>query len=175
MVFNSSNYLAKLNINVSFLWSFAIFINFFLRFFLNLSYACLVFIVIFVNRNSYFKQRPISSNLCYCSKSLKSLPVYVYFVKLTEKRNVSLSYFRQTSTLPELTNQTPVNVRKWFVLTSSFFNLFITGGFPFNMSVLFVEFLKAFGKSKAETSLVQSVCTGVYSIGGKNVYFFSLF
>lgn len=165
MVFYSSNYLAKLNINVSFLWSF----------FIKLSYACLVFIVIFVNRNSYFKQRSISSNLCYCSMSLKSLPVYVYFVKLTEKRNASLSYFRQTSTLPELTNQTPVNVRKWFVLTSSFFNLFITGGFPFNMSVLFVEFLKAFGKSKAETSLVQSVCTGVYSIGGKNVYFFSLF
>lgn len=117
----------------------------------------------------------ISLNLCYCSMSLKSLPVYVYLVKLTEKRNVSLSYFRQTSTLPELTNQTPVNVRKWFVLISSLFNLFITGGFPFNMSVLFVEFLKAFGKSKAETSLVQSVCTGVYSIGGKNVYFFSLF
>lgn len=146
------------------------FLLIFFAFFLNLSYACLVFIVIFVNRNSYFKQRPISSNLCYCSKSLKSLPVYVYFVKLTEKRNVSLSYFRQTSTLPELTNQTPVNVRKWFVLTSSFFNLFITGGFPFNMSVLFAEFLKAFGKSKAETSLVQSVCTGVYSIGGKNVF-----
>lgn len=151
------------------------FLFIFFAFFFNLSCACLVFIVIFVNRNSYFKQRPISSNLCYCSKSLKSLPVYVYFVKLTEKRNVSLSYFRQTSTFPELTNQTPVNVRKWFVLTSSFFNLFITGGFPFNMSVLFVEFLKAFGKSKAETSLVQSVCTGVYSIGGKNVYFFSLF
>lgn len=106
------------------------FLLIFFAFFLNLSYVCLVFIVILVNRNSYFKQRSISSNLCYCSKSLKSLPVYVYFVKLTEKRNVSLSYFRQTSTLPELTNQTPVNVRKWFVLTSSFFNLFITGGFP---------------------------------------------
>lgn len=45
--------------------------------------------------------------------------------------------------------------------------MMITGGFPFNMLVFFVEFLHAFGKSKAETSLVQSVCTGVFFVGGK--------
>lgn len=81
---------------------------------------------------------------------------------------ISRFYYRQTDTLPQLTIRTPVNVRKWFVLISSFFNMMITGGFPFNMSVLFVEFLNAFGKSKAETSLVQSVCTGVFFIGGKS-------
>lgn len=96
--------------------------------------------------------------------------VYGFFLPVTWfniRTTISRLYYRQTDALPQLTVQTPVNVRKWFVLISSFFNMMITGGFPFNMSVLFVEFLNAFGKSKAETSLVQSVCTGVFFIGGK--------
>ncbi|XP_055995736.1 monocarboxylate transporter 13-like [Ostrea edulis] len=68
--------------------------------------------------------------------------------------------------LPEESRKPPVEIRKWFVLVSSFVNMVIIGGFPFNMSVLFVEFLRAFGRSKAETSLVQSVCTGCILIGG---------
>lgn len=97
--------------------------------------------------------------------------VYGFFLCVTLfniHTTISRFYYRQTDTLPQLTIRTPVNVRKWFVLISSFFNMMITGGFPFNMSVLFVEFLNAFGKSKAETSLVQSVCTGVFFIGGKS-------
>ncbi|XP_061187450.1 monocarboxylate transporter 13-like [Saccostrea echinata] len=72
----------------------------------------------------------------------------------------------QSDTLPGKDKQKPIEFRKWFVLVSSFVNMFITGGFPFNMSVLFVEFLQAFGRTKAETSLVQSVCTGFFFIGG---------
>lgn len=97
--------------------------------------------------------------------------VYGFFLPVTWfniRTTISRLYYRQTDALPQLTIRTPVNVRKWFVLISSFFNMMITGGFPFNMSVLFVEFLNAFGKSKAETSLVQSVCTGVFFIGGKD-------
>lgn len=75
-------------------------------------------------------------------------------------------HFRETVELPDIPKKAPRNVRKWLVLLSSFINMIITGGFPFNMSVLFVEFLNEFGKTKAETSLVQSVCTGVFFIGG---------
>ncbi|XP_062587543.1 monocarboxylate transporter 13-like [Saccostrea cucullata] len=72
----------------------------------------------------------------------------------------------QNDTLPGKDDQKAKEFRKWFVFVSSFVNMFITGGFPFNMSVLFVEFLQAFGRTKAETSLVQSVCTGTFFIGG---------
>ncbi|XP_033726450.1 monocarboxylate transporter 14-like [Pecten maximus] len=74
----------------------------------------------------------------------------------------SLSY-QSTSTQggnPEVT------YRKWLVLFAGFMDLFICAGFPFNMSVLNVAFLEEFGKSKAETSLVQSVATGMFFIAG---------
>jgi hypothetical protein len=35
------------------------------------------------------------------------------------------------------------------------------------MSVLYVEWLQEFGKSNSETSLIQSVCTGLFLIGGE--------
>ena len=46
------------------------------------------------------------------------------------------------------------------------FNLVICDGIPFDMSVLYVEFLDEFQRSKAETTLVQSVCTGVFLCAG---------
>ncbi|CAG2230717.1 SLC16A14 [Mytilus edulis] len=42
----------------------------------------------------------------------------------------------------------------------------LVSGFPFNMSVLYVEWLQEFGKSNSETALVQSVCTGMFMTGG---------
>ncbi|OWF39573.1 monocarboxylate transporter 9-like [Mizuhopecten yessoensis] len=56
--------------------------------------------------------------------------------------------------------------RKWIVLVVNFLNMFLCAGFPFNMSVLNVEFLRAFGKGKAQTALVQSVTTGMMDIAG---------
>jgi hypothetical protein len=35
------------------------------------------------------------------------------------------------------------------------------------MSVLYVEWLQEFGKSNSETSLIQSVCSGLFLIGGE--------
>ncbi|KAK3087545.1 hypothetical protein FSP39_007370 [Pinctada imbricata] len=56
--------------------------------------------------------------------------------------------------------------RKWVVLIAGFFSMFISASIPFNLSVLYVEFLREFGKSKAETALVQSVCSGTFLCAG---------
>ncbi|XP_021354111.1 monocarboxylate transporter 6-like isoform X1 [Mizuhopecten yessoensis] len=56
--------------------------------------------------------------------------------------------------------------RKWFVLMSGFFIIFLCTGFPFNMAVLNPELLRTFEKSKAETALVQSITIGVLYIAG---------
>ncbi|XP_021358435.1 monocarboxylate transporter 6-like isoform X2 [Mizuhopecten yessoensis] len=56
--------------------------------------------------------------------------------------------------------------RKWFVLMSGFFIMFLCTGFPFNMSVLNPALLRTFEKSKAETALVQSITIGVLYIAG---------
>ena len=64
--------------------------------------------------------------------------------------------------------------RKWLVLLAAFLSLGLSTGFPFNMSVLYVEWLQEFGKSNSETSLIQSVCTGLFLIGGElhtQIYF----
>ncbi|CAC5414363.1 SLC16A9 [Mytilus coruscus] len=58
------------------------------------------------------------------------------------------------------------NPKKWIVLIAAFTTLGVATGFPFNMSVLYVEWLQEFGKSNSETALVQSVCTGLFLIGG---------
>ncbi|VDI39035.1 Hypothetical predicted protein [Mytilus galloprovincialis] len=58
------------------------------------------------------------------------------------------------------------NHKKWIVLIAAFTTIGIATGFPFNMSVLYVEWLQEFGKSNSETALVQSVCTGLFLIGG---------
>lgn len=57
--------------------------------------------------------------------------------------------------------------RKWLVLMAAFLSKGLATGFPFNLSVLYVEWLQEFGKSNSETSLIQSVCTGVLLIGGE--------
>ena len=57
--------------------------------------------------------------------------------------------------------------RKWLVLMAAFLSKGLGTGFPFNLSVLYVEWLQEFGKSNSETSLIQSVCTGVLLIGGE--------
>ncbi|XP_071143130.1 monocarboxylate transporter 2-like [Mytilus edulis] len=56
--------------------------------------------------------------------------------------------------------------KKWIVLIAAFTTIGIATGFPFNMSVLYVEWLQEFEKSNSETALVQSVCTGLFLIGG---------
>lgn len=68
------------------------------------------------------------------------------------------------------------NHKKWIVLIAAFTTIGIATGFPFNMSVLYVEWLQEFGKSNSETALVQSVCTGLFLMGGtmfmlKDCYF----
>ena len=47
-------------------------------------------------------------------------------------------------------------------MIASFLNAFLAAGFVFNMTVFYVELLEEFKKSKAETTLVQSVCSGVF-------------
>ncbi|OWF50041.1 Monocarboxylate transporter 14 [Mizuhopecten yessoensis] len=59
-----------------------------------------------------------------------------------------------------------VSHRKWAVLIAGFFELFLCTGLPFSMTVLNVAFLEEFGKTKAETSLIQSVATGMFFIAG---------
>lgn len=62
----------------------------------------------------------------------------------------------------------PANkMKKWMVLIMAFMSVAVATGFPFNMSVLYVEWLEEFKKSNSETALVQSVCTGIFSLGGK--------
>ncbi|XP_069106431.1 monocarboxylate transporter 9-like [Argopecten irradians] len=56
--------------------------------------------------------------------------------------------------------------RQYVVLAVNFLNLFLCGGFPFNMSVLNLEFLRVFGDSKAQTALVQAVTTGILDLAG---------
>ena len=56
--------------------------------------------------------------------------------------------------------------KKWLMLISCMFNVVVCVGIPFDMSVLYVEFLDEFHISKAETMLVQSVCTGVFLCAG---------
>ncbi|CAC5414368.1 unnamed protein product [Mytilus coruscus] len=56
--------------------------------------------------------------------------------------------------------------RKWCILFGGFLSFVLVPGFPFNMSVLYVEWLNEFGKSNSETALVQSVCTGIFLTGG---------
>ena len=55
------------------------------------------------------------------------------------------------------------------MLITCMFNLVICDGIPFYMSVLYVEYLDEFQRSKAETTLVQSVCTGVFFCAGIKV------
>ncbi|CAG2230718.1 SLC16A9 [Mytilus edulis] len=57
-------------------------------------------------------------------------------------------------------------MKKWMVLIMAFMSVVMSTGFPFNMSVLYVEWLDEFKKSNSETALVQSICTGIFSLGG---------
>ncbi|XP_069106947.1 monocarboxylate transporter 14-like [Argopecten irradians] len=85
--------------------------------------------------------------------------------KISETTSISDSVSQQ---LNNTTNgkSSDVKHRKWIVLISSFMILFICAGLPFNMAVLNIAFLEEFGKSKAETALVQSVSTGMFFIAG---------
>ncbi|XP_033758097.1 monocarboxylate transporter 12-like [Pecten maximus] len=59
-----------------------------------------------------------------------------------------------------------VSYRRWIVLTSGFFVIFLCHGFAFHLSVLFPELLRTFGRSKAETALVQSITAGLLFVAG---------
>ncbi|XP_076084650.1 uncharacterized protein LOC143055398 [Mytilus galloprovincialis] len=67
------------------------------------------------------------------------------------------------------TDETPGNktdYQKWCILFGGFLSFLLVAGFPFNLSVRYVEWLNEFGKSNSETALVQSVCTGIFMTGG---------
>ncbi|XP_060084328.1 monocarboxylate transporter 12-like [Ylistrum balloti] len=55
--------------------------------------------------------------------------------------------------------------RKWFVLVAGFYGN-MCNAFVFNMAVLNTSFLVEFGKSKAETALVQSTTAGMFLTAG---------
>ncbi|XP_021351201.1 monocarboxylate transporter 6-like isoform X1 [Mizuhopecten yessoensis] len=56
--------------------------------------------------------------------------------------------------------------RRWFVLVSGYLIMFLCTGFPFNVSVINAELLRAFKKSKTETALVQSIMVGALYVAG---------
>ncbi|CAC5414364.1 SLC16A14 [Mytilus coruscus] len=56
--------------------------------------------------------------------------------------------------------------RKWFVLVAGFICFALVAGFPYSLGLFYVEWLEEFGKSNSETALVQSVCLGIFMIGG---------
>ncbi|KAK3088552.1 hypothetical protein FSP39_020502, partial [Pinctada imbricata] len=55
---------------------------------------------------------------------------------------------------------------KWLVFAASFFGILCSAGFLYSLTVLFVELLEEFQKSKAETSLVQAVGFGFFLCSG---------
>ncbi|XP_069106516.1 monocarboxylate transporter 12-like [Argopecten irradians] len=97
------------------------------------------------------------------TKGTNVFPIGVYR-KISETTLISDSVSCQTNITKN--DKSYVRHRKWIVLISSFMDLFICVGFPFNMAVLNEAFLEEFGKSKAETALVQSVSTGMFFIAG---------
>ncbi|OWF51553.1 Monocarboxylate transporter 12 [Mizuhopecten yessoensis] len=64
------------------------------------------------------------------------------------------------------TNKKKSSPRRWFVLTSCYFVMFLSTGFPFNILILNPEFLRTFESNKAETALIQSITTGMLRIAG---------
>ncbi|XP_060074644.1 monocarboxylate transporter 14-like, partial [Ylistrum balloti] len=56
--------------------------------------------------------------------------------------------------------------RKWMVLLSGYYVMFVCLGFAFNMSVFNSELLTSFEKGKAETAIVQSITIGSLDIAG---------
>ncbi|XP_060075587.1 monocarboxylate transporter 14-like [Ylistrum balloti] len=89
-------------------------------------------------------------------------PVGIYR-KISEATSISESFYQSKESQE---GSETASYRKWVVLSAGFLELFICTGFPFNMSVLNLAFLEQFGRSKAETSFVQSVATGMFFISG---------
>ncbi|XP_069119148.1 monocarboxylate transporter 6-like [Argopecten irradians] len=66
----------------------------------------------------------------------------------------------------EVKGTEPPSFRRWLVLATGFFVMFLATGFAFNLAVLIPELFSSYGKSKAETALVQSITAGMLNIGG---------
>lgn len=82
------------------------------------------------------------------------------FCRLDDKEHIG----NNLETDETLGNKT--DYQKWCILFGGFLSFLLVAGFPFNLSVLYVEWLNEFGKSNSETALVQSVCTGIFMTGG---------
>ncbi|XP_033726765.1 monocarboxylate transporter 12-like [Pecten maximus] len=106
-------------------------------------------------------------NVMPCSGSLANV--------ISDQENInSLSGLAQDHFSPSLTDSNfksndEDDNRKWVVLTVTVLTTFISIGFPFNMTVLNLSFLEEFGRSNAETSVVQAVTVGIFYIAGSGL------
>lgn len=48
-------------------------------------------------------------------------------------------------------------------------------GFPYSLTVMYVEWLDDFGKSNSETAVIQSVCMGMFMIMGMLLILFEIY
>ncbi|XP_033758330.1 monocarboxylate transporter 12-like [Pecten maximus] len=78
-------------------------------------------------------------------------------------RNINLNI---SSSDEEVKNAKNVSCRRWFVLASGYFVMFLITGFAFNVSILIPELLHTFERSKAETALVQAITAGMTYAAG---------